>query len=328
MSFLQGSPLPNVTTTRTTDEQGPDYYTDYLKGLSAAGETALGRTSDQLVAGLDPYQDLGYDMTQTAASSYIPGLTSAQQIAGQATGVTPERITQFMNPFQQNVIDEMTRLSAQNVQRNVLPQLKAGFVGSGGLGGQRYAGALGQGLADIQLGLQGQQAGVLQKGYQDAVRSSFDQLAAERGAAGLQSDLARQGQELGLTASGALSKAGAERLAYEQSRLDAPLSTAMNVQALMRGYQMPLKTVETEVGPKSGSYGQSDFEKIAGILSLIGAYGGQGGKDTSKFQFAGIGLKDVIDFGRELFPGSNYGTDITGDQSYIDSSQAGEFGTS
>lgn len=328
MSFMQGSPLPNVTTTRTTDQQAPDYYTDYLKGLSAAGETALGKTGDQLVAGLDPYQDLGYDMTQTAASSYIPGLTSAQQIAGQATGVTPERITQFMNPFQQNVIDEMTRLSAQNVQRNVLPQLKAGFVGSGGLGGQRYAGALGQGLADIQLGLQGQQAGVLQKGYQDAVRSSFDQLAAEREAAGLQSDLARQGQELGLTASGALSKAGAERLAYEQSRLDAPLSTAMNVQALMRGYQMPLKTVETEVGPKSGVYGQSDFEKIAGILSLIGAYGGQGGKDTSKLQFAGIGLEDVLNFGKQLFPGSNYGTDITGDQGNVDASQAGEFGTS
>lgn len=328
MSFMQGSALPDVTTTKTTDEQAPGYYTDYLESLSTAAQSPLGKTGQELVAGLDPYQDLGYGMTEQAAKSYIPGLTSAQQIAGQATGVTPERISQFMDPYQQSVVDEMARLSAQNVQRNVLPQLKAGFVGSGGLGGQRYAGALGQGLADIQLGLQGQQAELLSKGYQNAVRSAFDQLEAEREAAGLQSKLAGLSQELGLASTGALSKAGAERQAYQQSLIDAPLSTAMNAAQIMRGYQIPLTTVEKEVGPKAGAYRQSDFEQIAGILSLIGAFGGQGGKDTSKIQFAGMGLKDVIDAAKELFPESPYGSDITGNEGYVGSSQAGEYGTS
>jgi hypothetical protein len=49
------------------------------------------------------------------------------------------------DPYQTGVLDELDRLSAQNVQRNLLPGLKAGFVGAGGAGGlgsQRYAGCL------------------------------------------------------------------------------------------------------------------------------------------------------------------------------------------
>ena len=329
MSFLQGSPLPDVTTTRTTDQQAPEYYTDYLSSLAGAAEAPLGKTGRELIAEYDPYQDLGYDLMPQIAASYVPGLTSAQQLASGATGVTPERISQFMDPYRQNVVDEMARLSAQNVQRNVLPQLKAGFVGSGGLGGQRYASALGQGLSDIQLGLQGQQAAALSKGYSDALRAAFDQLSAERSAATLQADLAAQGQELGLIGAGDLTKAGAERQAYEQSMIDAPLKTAMNAAQLMRGYTIPLVTEETTTGPVPGAYGLSDFEKISGILSLIGAYGGQGTDKTSGLQFAGRGLEDVLNLGKKLFsPSSGLGTDITGNQAYIDASQSGQYGSS
>jgi hypothetical protein len=306
MSFLQGSPLPDVTVTKTTDQEAPEYYTDYLTGLSKAGQAPLSKTGEELVAGYDPYQDLGYELMPQIASSYVPGLTSAQQLAETATGVTPGRISQFMDPYRQNVVDEMARLSAQNVQRNVLPQLKAGFVGSGGLGGQRYASALGQGLSDIQLGLQGQQAAALSKGYSDALRAAFDQLGAEREAAALQADLAGRSQELGLIGAGALTKAGTERQAYQQSLIDAPLKTAMNAAQLMRGYQIPLVTTETERGPKAGSYGLSDFEKISGILSLVGAYGGKGTDKTSPLQFAGQGLESIINQIGKLFPSSSY----------------------
>jgi hypothetical protein len=295
MSFMQGSPLPDITVTKTTEQQAPDYYTDYLKDLAGAAEVPLGKTGAELVAGFDPLQDLGYGQYETAAGSYIPGMTSARQLAGRSAGMTPERISSFMDPYQRSVVDEMARLSAQNVQRNVMPQFKAGFVGSGGLGGQRYAGALGQSLADIQLGLQGQQAQTLSKGYQDALRAAFDEMSAERESSKLQADLAKLEQALGLEGAGALTKAGAERQAYEQAIIDAPLKTALSAQQLLKGYQIPLETIETEKGPKPGAYGQSDFERIAGILSLVGAYGGQGTKDTSNLQFAGMGLKDVLD---------------------------------
>jgi hypothetical protein len=59
-------------------------------------------------------------------------------------GIDATDISAFFDPYQTGVLNELDRLSAQNVQRNLLPGLKAGFVGSGGLGSQRYAGALGQ----------------------------------------------------------------------------------------------------------------------------------------------------------------------------------------
>jgi hypothetical protein len=44
MAITQGDPLPDITKTTTTEQQAPDYYTDYLTDLSKAGETALDLT--------------------------------------------------------------------------------------------------------------------------------------------------------------------------------------------------------------------------------------------------------------------------------------------
>jgi hypothetical protein len=312
MSILQGKPLPDVTTTRTETQTGPDYYTDYLTALSGEGESYLGKTGAELVADIDPLQEQAYRGVGTAAGAYIPGLTRAQQTAQRATGVTPERISAFMDPYRSSVVDELARISQQNVQRNVLPQFKAGFVGSGGLGSQRYAGALGQSLADIQANLQGQQGALLSKGYQDAVKNAFDQLAAERESAALESDLATVAQTLGLSEMEALSKMGGQKMAYDQSLIDAPLRTAENVSKLLRNYQIPLDRTTVETGPKSGVYGLSDFDKISGILSLIGAYGAPTG--TTKEGMFGRGLEQIfkifkdqdIDIGAILGGGSDY----------------------
>jgi hypothetical protein len=146
-------------------------------------------------------------------------------------GIDATDISAFFDPYQTGVLNELDRLSAQNVQRNLLPGLKAGFVGSGGLGSQRYAGALGQSLADVELGLAGQRAGLMSKGYQDAIANAFKQAQEERQAAGAQGELATLAQTLGLREVDALTGAGAEKQAYEQSIIDAPLKTAMNVQA-------------------------------------------------------------------------------------------------
>lgn len=296
--FLQGKPLPDVTSTRTEAQTAPDYYTDYLTALSGEGETYLGKTGEELVAGFDPLMTKAYEGVGTAAGAYIPGLTRAQQTAEMATGVTPERISAFMDPYRSQVVDELARVSQQNVQRNVLPQLKAGFVGSGGLGSQRYAGALSQGLADIQASLQGQQSALLSKGYQDAVKNAFDQLAAERESAGLEAELAQLAQNLGLSEMEALSTMGGRKMAYEQSLIDAPLRTAENVSKLLRNYQIPLDRTTVEKGPKPGAYGLSDFDKISGILSLIGAYGAPAG--TSDKALFGRGAAEIVDFFKKL----------------------------
>jgi hypothetical protein len=293
MSITQGAPLPDIKTTETRTDTAPSYYTDYLSGLSKAGTTALGKSPTQSVAGYDPLQVMGYSNLPAATTSYQTDLQAAQDTAAQAAkGITPERIQALMNPYTSNVVDEMGRLSQQNVQRNLLPTMKAGFVGTGGLGSQRYAGALGQSMADIQAGLTGQQYGALSKGYSEALKGALDEAQLQNLAAGTQGKLAQQELDTGLTAAGALTKAGAERQAYQQSLLDQPLKTATTASGLMRGFTVPQTQTSTFVGPKAGAYQKSDLEQTLGVLSMLGSTAG--GKGMQTVAGAGSGLLNYL----------------------------------
>jgi hypothetical protein len=281
MSFLQGGALPNVTetTTSTTSPTSTEYGT-LLKDIAGAGSTAIGREGKDSVAGYDPMQTLGYNALPGAVNAYRPGLDAAQQTASRAAaGITPGRIQSLMNPYTTNVVNEMARLTNQNMERNLLPGLKAGFVGTGGLGSQRYAGALGQSLADMQANLTGQQTGALSAGYGQALKGALDEAQLMNATAKTQADIAKQEQDLGILGAGALTKAGAERQKYEQSLLDAPLSMAKEASGLMRGLAIPVDQTNTFSGPKTRDYyQQSDLGKMAGVLSLIG--GAREGKES------------------------------------------------
>jgi hypothetical protein len=272
MAFTQGSPLPDIKETTTRAQEAPKYYTDYLTGLAGAGTTAMGRTPQQMIAGLDPLQMQAYQQTPGAAGAYQPGLSAATaNIAETAQGITPDKINQFMNPYTQNVVQEMARLAEQNVGRNILPALKAGMVGSGQLGSQRYAGALGQGLAEASKTLTGQQYGALSEGYKTAVDAALKEMGLETEAAKTQANISKLAQDLGLAETGALEKAGATQQAYQQALLDAPLKTATQAQGLLRGFTIPQSETQTFVGPRAGAYGLSDLSQITGLMSVLGA---------------------------------------------------------
>lgn len=281
-SFTQGAPLPDIKETRTKADVAPQYYTDYLSDLAGAGSTAMEKTAAEGIAAYDPLQTKGYEMVETAAGAYKPGLTAAGTTAATAAGgLDAARIAALMDPYRTNVVDEMARLQQQNIQRSVLPSMKGAFVGRGDLGSQRYAAATGQTLADMQRNLMGQQYGALSSGYQNALKAAIDELELQNKAAQTQAKIAEMEQELGLTGAGALTKAGAERQAYEQAKLDYPLSQATKAAALMRGFQVPTTQTETFVGPKAGAYQTSPISQILGVLSTIG--GIKGGSSGDKF---------------------------------------------
>ena len=272
MSFFQGSALPNVTETQTTKDQTPGWYSDMANKLSTTGQGFLNKTPDQLVAGYDPLQTQGYGQVSDAASAYKPGLASATQTANAAAaGITPERLQQLMNPYTANVVQELARQSGNALQRNILPQITGGFVGSGALGSSRYAGALGQAMTDVSANLAGEQGKLLASGYNSAVDALLKEQQNMTQAGNLQGDLAAQEQALGLTGAGALRTAGAERQKYEQQKLEAPLTTASNVAGLLRGYTIPTDRTQTTVKPGTqGQFGLSDLQKIGGIASILG----------------------------------------------------------
>jgi hypothetical protein len=285
MAFLQGDPLPDIKQTTTATTEAPGYFSNYLSGLAQSGQSSLYqpgtfdpasgtgtlKTGQELVAGYDPMQTSGYGQFESAAGAYKPALQTAQQNLQQGTDISSADINKFMNPYTQNVTDEMARLTQQNLQRNLLPTMKAGFVGSGALGSQRYASALGQSMADVQSNLTGQQYGALSSGYKQALDAAMQEAGLQQKSAGLGADMAAQEQALGLGGAQALTKAGAERQAYQQSIMDAPLKQASNAAGLMRGYQVPVKTTEQFTGPKAGLYGMSPLQSILGIGSLLGS---------------------------------------------------------
>ena len=261
---------PDVTQTKTTTQQAPSYYTNYLSGLSQAGQTAL--AAPNKVAPLTEMQQQGFAATPGAATAYRPGLTAATATAGTAAAGAAPQVQDFMSPYTSNVVNEMERLQQQNIQRNLMPQLKAGFVSTGGLGSSRYANAMGQTMADLQSNLTGQQFGALDKGYNSAVTAALNNAQLQNQAARTQADIAGQEQSLGLTGAGALTKAGTEQQTYEQSLLDAPLKTATNVSQLMRGYTVPGTTVQEDKGPLSKDYyAGSPLAQTLGVAASLGS---------------------------------------------------------
>ena len=278
-TIFEGQPLPNVTT--TTTDTAPSWFTNAVTPASNAAVTQMGKTAATGLAAQDPLQLQGYAATPGAASSYIPGLTAATQTAGQAAGaMNPAGIQQFMNPYINSVTNEQARLANQNFQRNVLPALSGQFVGTGGLGSQRYASALGQTGADFQANLTGQQNKSLADAYKSALDASYNQGQLQNAVAQTQGTLAGKEQELGLKGASALTSAGAAQQQYEQAKLDYPMTNAINSLKFLSG--LPVQSTKTVVGPGTqGQYAQSPLNQTIGLASLLGAVAGGGGQGAT-----------------------------------------------
>lgn len=282
MSLFQGTAPPNVTTTDVTKVTAPQYLTDYLSKLAQAGTGALGTTtgtgadatftpytSDQLIAEMPQALKDVYANAPGALSAYKPTLDQASQMAqAGGTGITGQDISAFMNPYTQSVIGDLQRQSAQNVQRNLLPQLKSGFVGSGALGSQRYANATGQALGDVQSSLLTEQNKALQAGFNSALDAALKQKGYQIQSGQALGNIGQIESSAANTAAKTGADLGTQELTYNQSLIDAPLTRAANVAKIMQGYNYPTDTSKTYTGPAS-SYGPSALAQIASLGSLF-----------------------------------------------------------
>lgn len=287
--FDAPAPTP-VELKSSTTTTAPQYLTDYLTQLAQTGQQQLGQPSDQLIAGLPQnLQDL-YSGAQGTLNRYQPAMDQAlTALQSGATGVTGEDISKFYNPYEQDVINRMGEQSALNVQRSMLPALKGAFAGTGGFGSQRYAGALGQAMSDVQTGLLGEQAKMRSQGYANALEAALKERGYD-----IQAGQALGGlgtAEAGAATSGlkALGDIGTQELGYEQSKIEAPLTRAQNVAQIMRGYTYPTSVTGTSQ-QLPGAYAPSPLQQIAGLGTLIGS--AFGNKDAAGNKLIDV-FKDV-----------------------------------
>ena len=164
----------------------------YLNPNLATSALAAGQSLYGQAAGMDA---LG------AASPYLnqSGSATAQSLSERATAAadpymkaaaqsSAQNVGQYMNPYNQNVTDQIAKLGARNLSENLLPAVSDQFVRAGQFGGNRMGEFGSRALRDTQESVLNQQAQALQSGYGQALGAS-------------QADLARQAQLAGTAGS-------------------------------------------------------------------------------------------------------------------------------
>jgi len=233
------------------------------------------------VAGMDPLQQQAMQLGQQQVGIYQPQLQQGQQAAlagigalGQGVAMLDpsQGISQFMNPYQGAVIDEINRQAAMGQQK-----IKSGAVGAGAFGGSREGVQLAEGER-ARLGKIGE---FLAKGFDTAVQSSqragqlLGGLGQAFGGVGAQTaDIGRVGSELGRADVQSLSQLGRLGQQQTQAELDAQR------QNLMQQVQEPFTRLElgssllkgTPSGSLSSTFKSATTPDANPFLQGIGAY--------------------------------------------------------
>ena len=284
MSLLQGSPLPNITTTQNQVTSAPSWYTDYLSDL-AKGVTK--NVTGASYANAQPLQTAAFEKAATTTNTYPGYFNQAMQATsniGQtditARPVDPKtglpikdgesRIEQFMNPYTTQVVDALGTLGQRNIQQFLAPQATASAVGTGQFGSKRGAEVLGQAINTGLQNTQAAQSQALQQGYTEALRAAQADQAQKLGAANQYGSLATAGQAANLADINALATMGSQQQTINQNQQLFPLTAAnLGAQAL-RGYNVPTSVANTYTGPIPGAYAASPLQQIAGLSSIVG----------------------------------------------------------
>ena len=220
---------------------------------SAAQEPYQAYGGPRVAEFTDPQQQ-AFTQTATAANAYQPGLEAAQQTAAQGAGLstlgaaqpyftaasqtTPGVISDYMNPYQQNVIDKMGTEAQRQVQEKILPAIGDQFTRAGQYGSSRQQEIAQRGVRDVASDLEANIGKQLAAGYTtvgtqaQADLTRQGELAKTAGTltgteeankaalANVQAGLGAKEQSMGLSGAAAVEAVGAEEAAMNQRNLD------------------------------------------------------------------------------------------------------------
>ena len=144
----------------------------------AAGVSSVGAAQPYLTGSMGA---LGQVSNINVPGSAQPYLNTAGQLIGQSAQSAVPGISQYMNPYNDAVVNRVGELAGRNLQENLLPKIGAEFTGMGQSGSDRAREFAARAVRDTQESALAQQSGLLSQGYGQALTAS-------------QADLARQGQ--------------------------------------------------------------------------------------------------------------------------------------
>ena len=272
--------VPIVTSGIAGIQQQPGESADQFKARQDAA-TQFGIRQQSLqglapqVAQRDALQTQAQQLAQAGVGSFQPFLTAAQQAGTDAAttlgGVqlgapTTQQVTDFMSPFQSQVIDatlaEFDRNRAIQEQSIRDQQAALGVLGAGRAGVQlaEFGTGAARERALLEAGLRQQGFGQAMQARQQDIANRFGVAEAQRGLGAFQSGLGGQQQALAGTDISRLGQLGALNQAQAQAQLDAQREAAR-----MTAFQP-----------------QEQLDRFAGqVTGLMGGVAGQGTQTTN-----------------------------------------------
>jgi hypothetical protein len=306
--FEGSAPTPGTSST-STQVQLPEWYTQYTTDMLGRAQGVANLPYAQYtgprIAGFTPTEKTGFEMTKAAAGSYQPFLGQAGEALAGAGQTFPEAVSAYMNPYTQNVVDQIAAQGVRQLQEKYLPAIGQEFIQAGqfnvGPGSTRMGEFGARALRDVQEAVLGEQAKALQAGYGQAADIFQSDAARKAQLAGTAADIAGMAQRYGLTGAGAVAGVGEKEREMGQANLNLayqdflkqegyPKEQIKFLSDVLQGVRLPQTTIEqtTEMPAMPGS--ASGLEK-----AITGA----------------TGIQELIDKYRKYFPSSSGGTDKT-----------------
>ena len=338
-----------MQTTAFPEELAP-YYKDILSKSQALYE-------DRTKEGFQPYQGptmAEFTPEQQQAFAGIAGLAGqqapkfaeAEQLTRQAaTAIGSEDIEQFMNPYQQAVVDIEKREAQKQFEQKTLPSIRAAQVAQGSFGGTRGSLLEAQTLEGQNRLLSDIQSRGSKQAYEQALQMAQAQKAREGQAGAQLATMTPQAFKAQLGELGAVQTVGEEKQRQAQTALNEaykqflderqfPQQSLAQYQGVVQAQPASQMLESVQYAPPAPSSSQ---QLLGGLGTLVGTYGAFGGfspggvfgNKTAKTG-GGIGGLPIV---KRQFPGQiGYGKGSTGFSKDIDFlkpylSSLGKYGT-
>lgn len=317
---------------QTTESSSTPTFPSWIEPeLQSLLERTVGLTSQEYtpyggerVAGLSTDEQAAYDLVRGLTGSTQEAYGQAQDITSQVAqrgleGYTPEQIQQYMNPYQQQVMDISKRRQLEDFE-TAKNNLAAQQANIGAFGGSRAGLAEQQLYNDFAQQLADTEAQQLYTGYADALQQAQYGTQLAGTAAEQMGTLASSDLQSALQQATALESAGATQRGLSQAGLDVAYSDYLTEQAYpyeqlsyLQNTLLPLAqltqgqdSTQTTTSKSSPSLASS----LTGLASMAMGIPGVSSTLGSGLMSMGssIGLSGLTGFGTGLASGSGLGS--------------------
>lgn len=203
--LFNGSAPASTSTYGTSTANLPQWYNDFLQGVAAKGNAIASEPfqayGQPRIAGFNDTQNSAFQATKDMQGDWKPAIQSgiqtvqgatqngaagaASPFLGQAAGMsataaaqpyanaasqtfTGGNVAQYMNPYMQNVVDNVTTQAARGLNEKLMPGINQDFIKAGQYGSTRMMGEVGNALRDTTEGMTNQIGQLYNQGYQQA----------------------------------------------------------------------------------------------------------------------------------------------------------------